>query len=243
MGFLQNFFHKVFPEQSEITPSMPAAQISSSFELLDEETVESHLRIARYSDFLLTDAVRPSYDLQVIPRQAYRHDTFRENRDKSSSTEIPVLMISASAERLFDLFLDLLTPLGEHVDVVLETSHAGPTCGSCSKQREHIDIPVLKSILCDYEEMLVNDGCLGVAVLNGNIPLEVQFDEHKLLIVYGHKLDAFEEILEEHGIECDEEVHFITEAEHVHASNEEYADAFETLKHKLGMEESFGPCH
>ena len=49
-------------------------------------------------------------------------------------------------------------------------------------------MPVLKSILYEYEELLTHDGCTGIAVLNPRVPLEVQFDEHKLLIVYGNNL-------------------------------------------------------
>ena len=60
--------------------------------------------------------------------------------------------------------------------------------GHVDLYREHIDLPVLKSILYDFEELLLNDGCTGIAVLNPHMPLEVQFDEHKLLIAYGHDL-------------------------------------------------------
>ena len=243
MGFLYNFFDRVFREDPGIPVpvSLPAEPVeaNNSFELLDEEAVDSHLRIARYSDFLLTDAVRPSYDLQVIPRQAYRHDSFS---DGSPASSVPVLMVSASSEWLFELFLDLLEPLGDQVDVVLETSHAGSSGGKGTAHREHIDMPVLKSILCEYENMLLHDGCLGIAVLNPNLPLEVQFDEHKLLIIYGQDLGAFESILTKYRIVCDEEVKFITEGEHVHASREEYAEDFEILKRQLGMETSFGTC-
>ena len=49
-------------------------------------------------------------------------------------------------------------------------------------------MPVLKSILWEYEDLLTNDGCTGLAVLNPGIPQEIQFDEHKLLIVYGDQL-------------------------------------------------------
>ena len=248
MGFFQHFFDKFSGQEQpsegepyavgipyESTDSPVENDMPSSFELLDEETVDSHLRIARYSDFYLTDAVRPSYDLQVIPREAYRHDTFR---DEKAGCKIPVLMISASSEKLFDLFLDLLNPLGDHVDVVLETSHAG--CGGAGEtaKREHIDLPVLKSIFCEYEQTLMHDGCLGIAVLNPAIPLEVQFDEHKLLIVYGQSLEPFEHILQQYGIESDQQVQFITEGEHVHASQEEYADCFELLRNHLGIEQS-----
>ena len=77
---------------------------------------------------------------------------------------------------------------------MLETSHNRQQRGHVDLYREHIDLPVLKSILWDYEELLLNDGCIGIAVLNPDVPLEVQFDEHKLLIAYGHDLTPFEKV-------------------------------------------------
>ena len=50
--------------------------------------------------------------------------------------------------------------------MVLETSHNREGRGHVDLYREHIDLPVLKSILCDYEDLLLNDGCTGIAVLN-----------------------------------------------------------------------------
>ena len=252
MGFFQNFFDRFSGEhetqkgsqsQEEMPWDLPDAMTENnmdddtgnSFALLDDDAVDSHLRISRYCEFQLTDAVRPSYDLQVIPREAYRHDTFRDGK---SNCEIPVLMVSASSEKLFDLFLDLLTPLGDQVDVVLESSHAGCGESSSNAQREQIDLPVLKSILCEYEQTLMHDGCLGIAVLNSSVPLEVQFDEHKLLIIYGESLGPFEAILQQYGIQQDQETQFITEGEHVHASQENYADSFKTLRNHLGIEQS-----
>ena len=100
-------------------------------------------------------------------------------------------------------------------------------------------MPVLKSILYDFEDMLLNDGCAGIAVLNPGIPLEVQFDEHKLLVCYGTDLSAFEEVFWRHGIPCEDEMQFITEAEHVHASSEDYQQQFNELKMRLGMDADF----
>ncbi|MDZ4817568.1 MAG: hypothetical protein SGJ20_01195, partial [Planctomycetota bacterium] len=122
---------------------------------------------------------------------------------------------------------------------VLETSHNRDNRGHVDLYREHIDLPVLKSMLYDYEEMLVNDGCTGIAVLNPNIPLEVQFDEHKLLIAYGHDLSEFESVLKHHGIRCNDQMKFITEAEHVHSSSDQYARQFEELMMRLGMDGNY----
>lgn len=229
MGFLKRFFRNVFRDGQT-----PAG--NSSFERLSEEELEAHLRVVRYGDFVLTDAIRPSYDLQVVPSQGYRHDVYR---DQESRTCVPVLMGAASSHCLLDVFLELLDPLGMEVDVVLETSHHRENRGHVDLYREHIDMPVLKSVLCEYEDLLLNDGCTGVAVLNPGVPLEVQFDEHKLLIVYGQDLTPFEEIFRSHNVRCKDQMKFITEAEHVHSSSDRYFEQFEELKMRLGMD-SFG---
>jgi len=226
MGFLQRFFRNVFRDG---TPTVG----TSSFERLSEEELEAHLGVVRYGGFLLTDAIRPSYDLQVVPTTGYRHDVYRDEETKAS---VPVLMASASSEKLFETFMELLDPVGSVVDVVLETSHNREHRGHVDLYREQIDMPVLKSTLWDYEDLLMNDGCTGVAVLNPDGPVEVQFDEHKLLIVYGADLTEFEHVFREQGITCQDEMRFITEAEHVHSSSEQYMQQFEELKTRLGMD-------
>lgn len=207
-------------------------QSSSSFERLNDDELEAHLGVYRYGAFDLTDAVRPSYDLKVVPRQGFRHDAYV---DPQSKTSIPVIMASASKERLFDIFMDLIDPLGEVVDVVLETSHHGGG-GHEDMYRDHIDVPVLKSMLYDFEEMLLNDGCTGIAVLNPGKRQEIQFDEHKMLIAYGTPLETFERILIAHDVYPDKEIRFITEAEHVHSSSDTFARQFEELQMRLGIE-------
>lgn len=205
---------------------------ASSFARLTEEELETHLNISRYGNFTLPGAIRPSYDLEVIPIEGYRRDFFRDEK----GTTIPVLMASVSRERLFDVFLDLLDPLGMVVDVVLETSHERPPGGHQDLYREQIDLPVLKSILLEFEDLLVNDGCAGVAVLNPHIPAEVQFDEHKLLMVYAYDLRPFENVLSSYGIPANPSMRFITEAEHVHTSSEMYQELFEQLRMRLGLD-------
>ena len=229
MGFLKKFFRNVVRDGS-----VPLG--TSSFEQLNEEELEAHLGVSRYGSFGLTDAVRPSYDLQVVPSEGFRHDCYH---DEENHANVPVLMGSVSNERLFDVFLDLLDPLGGVVDVVLETSHNRDQKGHQDLYREHIDLPVLKSILWEYEDLLVNDGCAGVAVLNPGVPQEVQFDEHKLLIVYGAQLGEFENVFQERRIVCNDDMKFITEAEHVHSSSDRYASRFDELKTRLGMDCDF----
>jgi len=228
MGFLKNFFNNVFHEDT-------VAHAASSFEQLSEDELEAHLGVNRYDNFVLTDAVRPSYDLDVVPSAGFRHDTYR---DESSRQDVPVVMASVSRERLFDTFMELLDPLGSVVDVVIETSHNHTVVGHQDLYREHIDMPILQSILWDFEDMIVNDGCTGIAVLNPGIPQEVQFDEHKVLIVYGKELRPYEGVLIDAGLNCREKMQFVSEAEHVHTTNDEYIERFEELKMRLGIDGS-----
>ena len=232
MGFLKNFFQNVFQEETDRGVSS-----NSSFDQLSKDELEAHLGVKKYGSFVLTEAIRPSYDLKVVPRQGYRHDAYH---DADSNTNLPVIMASASHEKLFELFIELLEPLGNVVDVVLETSHARDRTGHVDLYREHMDMPVLLSTLWDFEDLLTNDGCTGIAVLNPSIPQEIQFDEHKLLIIYGQKLQMYEEILQSYGIEIDDEIRFITEAEHVHSSSDDYVQQFESLKMRLGMDANYG---
>jgi len=229
MGFLKKFFRNVYQEDA-------VAPTASAFEAVSEEQLEVHLGVARYGSFTLSDAVRPSVGLEVVPSCGFRHDVYR---DESTKRNVPVVMAAASRERLFDTFMELLDPLGSVVDVVLETSHDYTATGHQDLYREHIDMPILQSILWDFEDLLVNDGCTGIAVLNPRTPQEVQFDEHKLLIVYGKELREYERILIDAELPCREDMHFITEAEHVHSTNDDYIQQFEQLKMRLGMESDY----
>jgi hypothetical protein len=205
----------------------------SSFVGISERQLEEHLGVARYGSFLLTDAVRPAFDLSVVPSAGWRQDNYR---DQETKIDVPVIMAAQTKERLFDLFIDLLDPLGEEVDVVLETSHRSERGRHDDLYREQIDLPILKSLLYDFEEALLNDGCAGIAILNPRVPMEVQFDEHKLLIMYGHDLEPFEGILRDHGLEQSETLRFITEAEHIHSSTDEFVEQFDELRYRLGVE-------
>jgi hypothetical protein len=229
MGFLKKLIKNAYRDETSVRGR-------SSFESVSEAQLEDHLRIARYGSYLLTDAIRPSVDLQVVPSAGWRRDSFK---DEGTGITIPVLMASQTKERLFELFIDLLDPLGDSVDVVLESSHDTRRRDHVDTYREQIDMPILKSLLYDFEDLLTNDGCTGIAILNPKIPMEVQFDEHKLLVMYGHNLKPFEEILDDHRLYTSDTIRFVTEGEHVHSSSDEYADQFNELKYQIGVEDDY----
>ena len=226
MSFLQRFLERVLRNN-------PGRMARTSFDDLSQDQLDAHLRVGRYGNFFLTDAVRPSIGLDVIPREGYRRDIYC---DPDTGNKMPVLAASVSAERLFDVFMDLLDPLGEDVDVVMESSHDSEPGCHADLYREHMDTVILKSTLYDYEPLLLHDGCTGLAALNPNGPMEVQFDEHKLLFVYAHDLEPFEEILLQYGLKRDDTLKFISEAEHLHSTDDVYREQFEELLYRLGID-------
>jgi hypothetical protein len=195
------------------------------------KTLAEHLLVDRYGSFRLTDAIRPALDLQIVPREGFRLDVYRDARAR---LEVPVLAAAVSREKLFEAFLALLQPLGDVVDVVLESSHNSAGAEHDDLYREQIDLPVLMSQFLDFEELLLNDGCTGVAVISPHEAMEVQFDEHKLMVVYAHDLELFEAILRQFDVPRYDGLKLITEAEHLHSTDERFTEAFEQLSYRLG---------
>jgi len=223
---LNRFFQDAFNADQK-------AQEVNSFDTLSNLEMISHMEVDQYDTFQLTDAVRPAADLKIKPTQGYRHDVFV---DEETDAKVPVIMAAASKDKLFPLFMQMIQRLGPVVDVVLESSHANHDLAHVDMYREHIDMSVLTSILYDYEDLLMNDGCTGIAVLNPNTPQEIQFEEHKLLIVYGSPLEPYEFKLESAGVSERSNMKFITEAEHVHSSSEKFAQRFDQLRTDLGLD-------
>ncbi len=199
---------------------------------MNGDRLTTHLQRKQYGDFILTEAVRPALDVPVRPRQGYRIHIYR---DRERKFRLPMLTASVSAELLFDTFLTLLEPLGDTLHVVLESSHGQHGDERHEIRRNSIDAPVLASHFCDFEDLLLNDGCTGVSVLSAKRPMEVQFDEHKLLTIYAPSLKPFQRVFRSMGIRKRRVLPLITEAEHLHHSTEARAEEFDQLTCRLGV--------
>src|SRR6266849_4306301 len=70
--------------------------ISAQGAFVNPEKLAAHLQVDRYGDFWLTEAVRPSLDLQVVPREGFRVGVYR---DAQAKLEVPVLVAAVSRER------------------------------------------------------------------------------------------------------------------------------------------------
>lgn len=193
---------------------------------------DAHLLVERYGDFLLSGAVRPGPGVPVVPREGYRAAVYRDYRN---GFRIPLLAAAVSREKLFDVFMALLEPMGEHLDVVLETSHRSRGGKHRDLRRRGIDAPILASYCCEFEDLLINDGCTGIAVMSSSQAMEVQFDEHKVLTVYAASTKPFRRILRAHGVPRDDDMRLISEGEHLHSTEPHHYAEFRQFCHRLGI--------
>jgi hypothetical protein len=69
--------------------------------------------------------------------------------------------------------------------------------------------------------------------------MEVQFDEHKLLVVYASNLKPFEAVMKEHGIARLGGMKLITEGEHLHSTDQTHREQFDQLCYRLGVGKAF----
>lgn len=198
-----------------------------------ETELRAHFDREEYEGFTLTRAVRPSLDLTIIPKEGYKETTFY---DEYIDRSVPVLVAAVTAQKLADVFSALLRQIGTSVSVVLQTSHDRADASEDLKElaRLEIDSVILQSTLYDYEELLWNDGCTGIAVFNAQEELEVQFDEHKLFTIYAIDLTPFRQILADYEIPYNPDLKLITDADHIHSSSDEFAKAFFELSERLG---------
>jgi len=221
------------PVRPTIVRGQKAAWDASSFGSASSEALRAHLERDRYGDFRLTGAIRPAFDLTIVPRAGYRVGRYS---DDTTGNVLPTISVAASAEYLFDLFCDLVAEVGDEVAVVLESSHDPSVDGHVDLVRDEIENVILRSILCDYEDLLLNDGYTGIAVLNPAGPTEVQLDEHKLIFVYAPDIAPYLAILDSYGLPCDPGLRLISEGEHLHLSEGRYREEFEQLRLRLGVE-------
>ncbi|MFM1995810.1 MAG: hypothetical protein RLZZ111_197 [Planctomycetota bacterium] len=234
MRFLDDYLDTIQPSLShQVEPTPRATAPDGAIARPDRETLEAHLARRHYGPFTLTDAIRPGWQLDVVPRAGYRHDAYVDPR---SGQRLPALVAAVSSEQLFDTFLRLIEPLGDTLDVVLDTTH-DDTQGGDGFTREGIERLVLESVLWDFEDLLLDDGCTGVAVMHPELQVEVQLDPHKLLVVYAQQRGPFERILAEQGIERNDSIRFISQAEHLHTSHTRFARRFDELVARLGAGE------
>lgn len=204
----------------------------SSIDLAQE--MSKAFAIQHYGDFEMTQAVRPLLPGGVTPTEGYRFGQYE-------GSDSPFIRVSASRKKLWDLFHDLIDTTAqdaEDVHVVLETSHDTELSGDdhINMFRYAIESVVLKSYLEGYDDLLLDDGYTGIAVVDPDARRALQFDSHKMMILYGQEQHSFAHTLRRHGLPHRQEMRFISEGIHFHNSSDTFEEQFHALCGELNAE-------
>lgn len=187
----------------------------------------------------LPAAIRPTSRSHFQLQQGYRYEVKRNDVGMA----YPVLTVAISEDRLIELYLTLIEALGENVSAILESSHDLAETGMDGSivpvtcERDGIDLPILQSLICEYETLLLEDGCTGIATLSEDRCTEVHLDEHKLIYIYGQELMTFQRILDDFDLARNEHLALISEIEHIHFTNEGWFAQFQEMKQQFGAAE------
>lgn len=209
------------------------APLDSSFLHQDPEAVERHFQRARYDRFLLPDAIRPAFDLQIIPRQGFRMQSYT---DDMTGKTYPSIYAAVSAESLMDVYFDLLAAIGPTVDITLESAHETVGENKTLYFREEMDTPIFQSVLVDFEKYLFSDGCVSVSASHPTELMEVRLDDHKLLVAYADDLTAFEQVLLRNSVYPLPDFRLLTDGEHVHITCDDDLERFQAFAEALSAE-------
>jgi hypothetical protein len=143
--------------------------------------------------------------------------------------------VAASAEKILDLFDALLMCLGEYCHVVVQ-DFGIPEAYEVDYFAFQKDMVIVRSIFYDFEELLLNDGFMGLAVYNEAVPAEVQLTQHKIIQIFALDLKPFRQVLNRYRIEENPELKFLFEDFHLHLEKEDDRIVLQSLKERLGVE-------
>lgn len=177
-------------------------------------------------------AVQPAAGVQFQAESGYRPERYKPIKGLPG---VPTLAIAADRNIVFPLFTALLEPLGGTVDLILESSHFRENGKHRDYKRRGLGVGAVCCYLNEFDDMLADDGCTGVAVMSGTRPAEVQFDEHKSIVVYAADRRPFREVLHRFGLARHDELVLISEVKHIHRTTYEFADMFRDLARRFGM--------
>ena len=168
-------------------------------------------------------------------RGASRIDTYRDAKSKLRGPR--PARLPSRRERCFEIFLDLLDPLGEVVDEVLETSHDSTT-GNQHRDlfREAMDSAAIAATSRNCSSMTA-----APASLDGPpSPRWKSSSTNKLLVIYAAMLTILGPRPARYRVVRDDEApKLITEGEHLHSTDERYRREFDQLCYRLGVGAAF----
>lgn len=230
--FFYAFYDIIKGFVSNFKPGYHAKQSNERLKVT-KEMIQQAMNNRTFDGFTLTPAVVFFKDGDVIPSEGYKI----EKRVMPDGRRQSRIVVSASAEKLLDIFDELMALLGESCSVVVEDFRAD--------NGDHIDYFayykdnfVVRSILLDFEDLLLNDGFVGLAIWSEAAQAEVQLTRHKIIQVFARETSPFQRVLAEFDIEENPELRFFFDHFYLLVSTEAGDSAVAALKDRLCIDYS-----
>ena len=198
-----------------------------------EEMIQEAMKNRTYGGFTLTPAVVFFKNGDVIPSEGYKIEKSVLPNGRTQSR----MLVSASAEDVLDIFDDFIALLGESCGVVVEDFRANPG-DHVDHYAYYKDTFIVRSILLDFDDFLLNDGFVGVAIWREMAQAEVQLTMHKIIQVFARDTIPFQQVLAGYGIKEDPELRFFFEDFYMLVSTQAGDSAVEALKDRLCIDQS-----
>jgi len=200
---------------------------------ITDEMIQEAMNNRTFGEFTLSPAVVFFKDGDLIPSEGYKV----EKRVMPGGHVQSRMVVSASAEKVLDVFDEFVALLGENCSVVIEDFRV--------ENGDHVahfayykDTFVVRSILLDFDDLLTNDGFVSLAVWSEAARAEVQLTRHKIIQVFARDTSRFEQVLAEFSILENPELRFFFEHFYLLLSTEAGDSAVEVLKDRLCIEHS-----
>lgn len=160
--------------------------------------------------------------------------------DCTFQAEVP-LIVAQSKERILSTLHQLVGFIGRidpevqfFVDTFIQEDH------NARRSVWTPSIPPLKLIntLRHYEDLLLNDGYHAYAIAAPTTGVEIQLDDHKLILIYTaseHVRAELMAFLEDRGLTFDPTLPLITEKDHHHHTKAHHQSALEQLVKQLAL--------
>lgn len=167
--------------------------------------------------------------------------------DSSQNPTIDIaipLIVAQSKEQILPTFyrlLDFVAGRKAHVEFFVDSFTQEDHNARTSLWTPEINPRDLKKTLRQYEDLMLNDGHHAYAVAIPSAGIEIQLDDHKLILIYADsdKIQVkLTEFLEHVGIDHDPTLPLIVDKDHHHHTQVHHRSAMEQLVRELGLSDA-----
>lgn len=184
-------------------------------------------------DFVLTAAVIPAMENDILPEEGFRVYT---NEGYFKINGGSMIIASVSAEKMKYLFLSLSHEIGTVLSISVEDYHsdAQNIIDYLSYER---DAYMLENIIDQYWRMIQNNYDVQVALFSAHVKVELVLTRVKTIHIHAVEPAPFVAILNDYGVVEKTNMRFFTESTYYVYNDYAGTDVFQRLISELGVHE------